>query len=126
MSDEFEQETQELGNAILMVYVLITRVCGLLPIPISLPFEGADTLHGEDMIAAVIRAANLIEDEPIDELIQAGIWGGCLHWLSAAHLFIRYMEASEYIVGQEVRINLATSGEVLHTVAHQLMDSSEE
>ncbi|WDO05546.1 hypothetical protein ME763_07700 [Streptomyces murinus] len=108
MSGEFEREAQGLGNAILMVYVPIARVCGLLPILISLLFEEADPLHGEGVIAAVIRVTNLIEDEPIDEILQAGVWGGRLHWFSAAHLFIRYMEASECIVGQEIRNDLAT------------------
>lgn len=126
MSDEFERQTRELGNIILAVYAMVIEVCGLLPIPIGLPdFEG-DTLHGEEMISAVTRVTDLIEDEPIDELLQAGIWGGCLHWLSAAHLFTRYMETGEGIVAQEIKINLATGGEALHTVAHMLIDSQEE
>ncbi|MGV4984534.1 hypothetical protein ACVB8X_14020 [Streptomyces sp. NRAIS4] len=126
MSDEFERQVRELGNIILTVYGMVIEVCGLLPIPISLPdFEG-DTLRGDEMIAAVTRVTDLIEDEPIDELIQAGIWGGCLHWLSAAHLFSRYMETGEDIVSQEIKINLATGGEALHTVVHMLIDSQEE
>jgi hypothetical protein len=121
MSDEFERETQNLGNAILTVYTLIIRVCGLLPIPISLPdFEG-DTLHGQEMISAVTRVVtDLIEDEPIDELLQAGLWGGCLHWLSAAHLFSRYIETHERIVALEIEINLVTGADALTTVEEVL------
>jgi hypothetical protein len=126
MSDESEREIQTLGIAILGIYTLISRVCGFLPIPIELPtFEG-DTLHGGDAIEAVTRITDLIEDEPIDEDLQAGIWGGCLHWLSAAHLFARFLETGEHVVSLEIRINLVTAGETLHTVAHMLIGDLEE
>lgn len=126
MSDEHERETQELGNAILGIYTLITRVCGLLPIPISLPDFEENHLDGAEMIEAVTRITDLVEDEPIGEDLQAGIWGGCLHWLSAAHLFTRYMETGERIVAMEIRLNLVTGGDVLHTVAHMLIDQQDE
>lgn len=126
MSDERERETQELGNAILTIYTLITRVCGLLPIPISLPDFEEDHLDGAQMIEAVTRITDLVEDEPISEDLQAGIWGGCLHWLSAAHLFTRYMDTGERIVAMEIRLNLVTGGEVLHAVAHTLIDQQDE
>ncbi|MEU3899757.1 hypothetical protein [Streptomyces sp. NPDC045251] len=126
MSDEFERETQNLGNALLGIYTLIMRMCGFLPIPISLPYFEKDTLHGEQMIAGVSRVIELIEDEPIDEDLQAGIWGGCLHWLSAAHLYNRWMEHHEHLVSLEIRINLVTAGETLHTVVHELIDSQDE
>lgn len=126
MSDEFERETQNLGNALLGIYILITRVCGLLPIPISLPDFEEDVLHSERMIEGVTRIIDLIEDEPIDEDLQAGVWGGCLHWLSAAHLYSRWMEHHEHLVSLEIRINLVTGADALHTVAHELIDSQDE
>ncbi|MFD4258218.1 hypothetical protein ACFWR9_11455 [Streptomyces sp. NPDC058534] len=125
MSDEFERETQNLGNALLGIYILITRVCGFLPIPISLPTFEEDVLHGEQMIEGVTRVIDLIEDEPIDEDLQAGIWGGCLHWLSAAHLYNRWMEHHEHLVSLEIRINLVTGADALHAVAHELIDPQE-
>ncbi|MFB7596906.1 hypothetical protein [Streptomyces sp. NPDC056160] len=126
MSDESEREIQNLGIAILGIYTLISRVCGFLPIPITLPDFEADTLRSGEMIAAVVRITELIEDEPISEDLQAGIWGGCLHWLSAAHLFSRYMETAEHVVSLEIRVNLVTAGETLHSVAHELIDTQED
>lgn len=126
MSDEFERETQELGNAILAVYLLITRVCGLLPIPISLPDFEEDVLTGERMMEGVARLIDLIEDEPISEETQAGIWGSCIHWHSAAHLYQRWMEHHEHLVATEIRLNLVTAGDVLHAVGHELIDSQDE
>jgi hypothetical protein len=126
MSDESERETQNLGIAILGIYTLITRVCGFLPIPITLPDFADNTLHGQEMIQAVTKVTEVIEDEPISEDLQAGIWGGCLHWLSAAHLFSRYMETGEHIVSLEIRINLVTGGEALGAAARELIRSREE
>ncbi|GAB2714570.1 hypothetical protein [Streptomyces bullii] len=126
MSDESEREIQDLGRSIIGIYTLITRVCGLLPLPIRLPDFVDDVIHGAEMIEGVARVVDLIEDEPIDEDLQAGIWGGCLHWLSAAHLYGRYLELQEHLVSLEIRINLVTAGEALHIVAHELLDSQED
>jgi hypothetical protein len=122
MSDEPERETQQLGVALLAVYTLLMRVCGLLPIPIGLPdFEG-DTLHGEEMNEAVKRVVNVIGDEPIDEILQAGVWGSALHWLAASHLFSRYMGTEDGIVALEVRMNIVLAHDGLHEVEAVLLE----
>jgi hypothetical protein len=126
MSDESEREIQTLGIALLTVYTLISRVCELLPIPITLPDFDGDVLHGPEMISAVTRVTELVEDEPISEDLQAGLWGGCLHWLSAAHLFSRFMQTGEHVVSLEIRINLVTGADALHIVAHQLTGNQDE
>ncbi|MGW6292471.1 hypothetical protein [Streptomyces sp. NPDC055058] len=126
MSDEHEREVQDLGNALLGIYTLIIRVCGFLPIPITLPEFRDNVLHGSEMIEGVTRIVDLIEDEPINENLQAGIWGACLHWIAAAHLYERYLATKERIVSLEIRINLVTGGDALHAVAHELIDSQEE
>ncbi|MFE6362958.1 hypothetical protein ACFVP3_23540 [Streptomyces sp. NPDC057806] len=121
MSDESERETQLLGNMLLAVYTLLHRVCGLLPIPITLPDFDGDTLQGAEMNEAVTRVVEVIADEPVDELIQAGLWGAGLHWLSASHLLSRYMETGEDIVALEIRINIVTAHDGLHAVEDLLL-----
>lgn len=51
---------------------------------------------------------------------------GCLHWLSAAHLYSRWMEHHEHLVSLEIRINLVTGADALHHVAAELIDSQDE
>ncbi|MFF8406925.1 hypothetical protein ACF06P_35520 [Streptomyces sp. NPDC015684] len=121
MSDESEREIQVLGNTILAVYSLLRRVCALLPIPIQLPDFDGDTLQGTEMNEAVTRVVDVIADEPIDELLQSGIWGASLHWLAASHLFSRYMEKNEDVVSLEVRINIVTAHDGLHLVEELLL-----
>ncbi|WP_432169076.1 hypothetical protein [Streptomyces sp. 1222.5] len=121
MSDESERETQVLGNMILAVYHLLSRVCGLLPIPIQLPDFDGDTLHGTEMNEAVTRVVDVVADEPVDEIILAGIWGASLHWLSASHLFSLYLEKNEEILAMEVRLNLVTAHDGLHAVEDVLL-----
>ncbi|MGW1796894.1 hypothetical protein ACWCQN_13000 [Streptomyces sp. NPDC001984] len=125
MSDDRERKTQELGVALYGIYTLISRVCGLLPIPIKLPTFEDDVLHGQEMIKAVTRVIDLIEDEPMDELLQAGIWGGSLHWLSAAHLYSRFIETGEHVVGLEITINLVTAGDAIIEVARVVTEDQE-
>ncbi|MGP4085475.1 hypothetical protein [Streptomyces sp. KR55] len=121
MSDESERETQYLGNALLAVYALLHRVCLLLPIPIQLPeFEG-DTLRGTEMNEAVARVVKVIEDEPVHEFIQSGIWTSSLHWLSASHLFSRYLETGEDILSLEIRLQIAIAHDGLHAVEDLLL-----
>ncbi|QIJ62566.1 hypothetical protein [Streptomyces sp. JB150] len=121
MSDEFERETQLLGNMLLAVYTLLHRVCGLLPIPIQLPDFDGNTLRGTEMNEAVTRLVEVINDEPVDELVQSGIWGAGLHWLSASHLFSRYMDTREGIVALEIRLNIVTAHDGLHAVEDLLL-----
>jgi hypothetical protein len=121
MSDESERETQLLGNMLLAVYTLLHRVCGLLPIPIQLPDFDGNTLRGSEMNEAVTRLVEVINDEPVDELVQSGIWGAGLHWLSASHLFSRYMDTGEAIVALEIRLNIVTAHDGLHAVEDLLL-----
>ncbi|MFI5973533.1 hypothetical protein [Streptomyces sp. NPDC051452] len=121
MSDEFERETQMLGNTIVAVYLLLRRVCQLLPVPVQLPDFTGDTLNGEEMNEAVTRLVEVVTDEPVHELIQSGIWGAGLHWLSASHLFTRYMEKPERIVALEIRLNIVTAHDGLHAVEDALL-----
>lgn len=121
MSDESDREIQLLGTMILAVYALLRRVCALLPIPIQLPDDGDGVLHAAEMVDAVARIVEVIADEPVDELLQAGVWGGSLHWLSAAHLFSRYLETGESMVALEARINIMTAHDGLHVVEDLLL-----
>lgn len=126
MADEFERESQAMGLVLYTVYTLIAEVCGLLPIPITLPDFEDDTLRSTTMIEAVTRITEVIEDEPISEGIMAGLWGGCLHWLSAAHLLSLYTETGKPVVAMEIRLNTVTAHDTLHAVEHALLEEREE
>ncbi|MFJ6730011.1 hypothetical protein ACIQPQ_34440 [Streptomyces sp. NPDC091281] len=121
MSDEFERETQNLGVTLLAVYALLRRVCTLLPIPITLPDFEDGVLHGQEMTDAAARVVELVEDEPLDEELQAGVWGAALHWLGAAHLFTRYTVTHEKVVALEIRLIIVTAHDALHEVEDALL-----
>lgn len=116
MSDAFERETQVLGTMLITVYELLGRICEHLPIPIQLPGIDEDTFQGREMNEAAARVVEVIADEPVNELIQSGVWGAALHWLSGSHLFTRYLETREDVVALEVRLNLVTAHDGLHAV----------
>lgn len=121
MSDESEREIQNLGSMLLMIYMQLRTVCGLLPIPITLPDFEDDVLRGQEMTASVAQVINLIEDEPVDEFIQSGIWVAAVHWVSASHLFARYTVHNDEAVALGVRSNAILAHDTLHAVEDLLL-----
>lgn len=111
MSDHHDRMIQETGDRIARVYTLIVKICANLPLPIDLP--SGMIIEGSEAIPAVKRAVEIIQDQPIPNDVQMGIWGGCLHWLSAAHLFTALIDNDDRVLKLEIEINLATGGEAL-------------
>lgn len=120
MSDNHDRMIQEVGEHIGRIYSLIASVCRALPLPINLP-EGP-VIEGSEAIPAVKQVVRIIGDQPVDEVLQAGIWGGCLHWLSAAHLFTALLDHEDLVLRMEVEINLVTAGEGLILIAQELRE----
>ena len=124
MSDQPDYEAEDLTKVLVGIYVLIHKVCARLPLPIALPaFDGV--FDSTEILPAVIRVTEIIQDQPVDEDIQAGLWGGCLHWLSAAYLFHQWLHSQEDVLATMVRINLVTAGDALVAVAEELTRSEE-
>lgn len=113
MSDRHDRMIQEAGDSIGRIYALIVRICAHLPVPITLP--DGPVIEGSEAIPAIKRVVEIIADQPITEEIQVGIWGGCLHWLSAAHLFTALIDHEDQTLWMEIEINLTTGGEALVT-----------
>ncbi|MFJ8153943.1 hypothetical protein [Streptomyces sp. NPDC094468] len=126
MSDESDREIQNLGSLLLMVYMQFRTVCGLLPIPITLPDFEDDVLRGQEMTESVAQVTRLIEDEPADEFIQSGIWIAAVHWVSASHLFARYSAQPDEVVALGVRSNAVLAHDTLHAVEDLLLVERED
>ncbi|MFG2144117.1 hypothetical protein ACGFRG_07945 [Streptomyces sp. NPDC048696] len=119
MSDEFEQDKENLGLALARVYRLIAKVVSKLPIPIALP--GGPVYDSTEIVPATIRVTEIIEEQPIPQDLQVLIWGGCLHWIAAAHLFDRWLKTQEHVTTLEVQINLVAAGDAIIDAAAELM-----
>lgn len=120
MSDNHDRMIHEVGEHIGRIYSLIASVCRALPLPINLP--NGPVIEGSEAIPAVKRVVEIIEDQPVDEIIQAGIWGGCLHWLAAAHLYSALLDHEDQVLELEIGINLTTAGEGLVLIAKAIRE----
>lgn len=120
MSDNHDRMIQETGEHVGRIYQLIASVCRALPLPISLP--DGPVIEGSEAIPAVKRVVEIIDDQPIDDVLKAGIWGGCLHWLAAAHLFTALIDHEDTVLKMEIEINLATAGEGLIVMGKALRE----
>lgn len=120
MSDEFEHQVRETGNALAVTYKLLVQVCELLPVPITLP--NSEVIESREIIPAVARVVEIIEDQPINEIQQAGIWGACLHWLAGANLFTQMlaMETTDHMLDLQIQINVVVAGEALVLLSQEL------
>ncbi|WP_411140263.1 hypothetical protein [Streptomyces sp. x-80] len=119
MSDEFEHRVRETAHHLLVTYQLIIQVCELLPVPITLP--NSEVIESREIIPAVARVVEIIEDQPITEIQQAGIWGACLHWLAGANLFTQLLATpADPTLDLQIQINVVVAGEALVLISQEL------
>lgn len=83
MVDDHEDRQQEVADLIGMAYTLITKVLGLLPIPISLPATIGGEWTGSNASNALIRSQGLFMDLPIEEDTKVLLTQMILDWQTA-------------------------------------------
>ncbi|MGW7198473.1 hypothetical protein [Streptomyces chryseus] len=84
MSDFEEQAMNKLATDIGQLYSGLVTVCLNLPVMVTLP---TGEVSNVDMVPAVRRVMDLIEDQPMPEDQQATLFACCAFWLGALDLF---------------------------------------
>jgi hypothetical protein len=124
MSDEKDNLAQELGQSVTRMYLFLRKVCGLLPIPIVLPDQPG--MDSKEMNQAVARLARIIEDQPVDEEVQAYIYGAAINWLSASKVFSLFLGSRDDDTAEdEIKMLLIRSGDYCIDVVNLLTTPSE-
>ncbi|MGW4850160.1 hypothetical protein ACWEPZ_02865 [Streptomyces sp. NPDC004288] len=113
MSDKHDEEVKYLGEALIRCYLVVAGVCMYLPVPISLP--KGPLFDSQELIPAVARVVDLIEDQPVSTELKTGVFTGCLFWLAAAKLFARFVEqGGDPTAKAELELILIAAGEALN------------
>ncbi|UQA95643.1 hypothetical protein [Streptomyces halobius] len=98
MSDEREQILQELMKELGLYTAGLTITLVALPIPIKLPGnEGGGVNLARELLPAVIRAYEIVNEQPLPEEQQAWACAALLHWILATESILVYpVNAREY------------------------------
>ncbi|MFS4105111.1 hypothetical protein [Streptomyces sp. PD-S100-1] len=83
MADHEDQELTQLAIDVAVGYAQIMTALRHLPIPIQLP-EGL--VEPKDAVIGMMRALDLLEEEPLPEGIAHSIQVACASWLNAEDL----------------------------------------
>lgn len=81
--DNHEDRQQQVGDMIGAAYVLLTKVLGLLPIPIALPARIGEDWTGGDASDALLRSQGMIMDLPIEDDTKILLTQMILDWQTA-------------------------------------------
>ncbi|MFB6950194.1 hypothetical protein ACFCXP_11240 [Streptomyces niveus] len=84
MADSEDQAMERLAHHISMTYGVLATLCLSLPVAVTLPTGLVSNL---DVVPAVRRMMDIIEDQPMPEEQQATLFAACSFWLGAMDLY---------------------------------------
>ncbi|MFF1416551.1 hypothetical protein [Streptomyces sp. NPDC058280] len=84
MSDSEDATMELLTHRLTTTYTGLVATCATLPIPITLP---TGDVSSKDLIPAVRRIVEIVEEQPVPEDQQAQLFTGAVLWLAAADLY---------------------------------------
>ncbi|UQA95642.1 hypothetical protein [Streptomyces halobius] len=91
MSDEREQTLRELMEELSGYSGAVAVTLEALPVPIKLPgSESEDTDLAREMLPAVIRAFEILNEQPLPKEQQTWAAAALLHWITAAESVLIY------------------------------------
>jgi len=121
MSDASEWGMRNVAAELVDFYDLLVALVASLPIPISLPSGPA--YDSKEIVPAVRRVVEIINDQPVSDEVKAGVWGVCLHWLSAAEMFtLLTARGWDEIRAQQALINLTAASVALEGLEEVLRE----
>ncbi|MFI0530301.1 hypothetical protein ACH3XX_09655 [Streptomyces scabiei] len=84
MADSQDMTMGYLASRIGDIYTGIALLCMSLPVEIVLPIGSVSNV---EVIPAVRRVAEIVEDQPMPEEVQAELFASCVFWLAAIDLY---------------------------------------
>ncbi|MFE3123685.1 hypothetical protein HHL19_16425 [Streptomyces sp. R302] len=116
MSDQYDEDIQKVGAALIATYDILVRVCLRLPIPVTLPT--GPLLDSAELIPAVARVVDLMEEMPASTDLKLSVFTASLNWLAAGKLFSRYLDHPEDTTAKpEIELILCGAAEALANAA---------
>ncbi|WP_034090420.1 hypothetical protein [Streptacidiphilus albus] len=92
MSDENDHKFHFVLVQLLASYALLGRLLLELPVPVQLP---TGVIESGEMRAALIRAAQLAEEQPMPEPQQFQMEHACLLWIAADRMLSAFFASPE-------------------------------
>ncbi|MGW7198475.1 hypothetical protein [Streptomyces chryseus] len=89
MSDREEATTDRLMRRLAAYAQGITAVLGNLPLPITIP-TGEDASLMSDVRPSIIRAYEIVDEQPLPEALEILLIPTLLHWITGAELIVGY------------------------------------
>ncbi|MFJ2178909.1 hypothetical protein ACIOHE_39200 [Streptomyces sp. NPDC087851] len=119
MTDRADEMMEHAGHQIAHIYSGLASACAALPLPITLP---TGVVTSEEIIPAVRRIVEIIEEVPLPEDQQADLFAVATYWLAAVDLYgINVHEFEESRVAGVMGI-LLMAGETLGQLAEWLLN----
>ncbi|MFJ1858757.1 hypothetical protein ACIOHA_15780 [Streptomyces anulatus] len=120
MSDHQEARTDDLMRRLAHFAHGIDITMAALPIPIALP-KGEISLIG-DYLPAIIRAYEIVDEQPLPEVQQAAAVTSLLHWITATELALGYsLSGAEHRADAAV-LNCMLGEQILADLMEALVD----
>lgn len=84
MADSQDMAMGHLAARLGDIYTAIALLCMSLPVEIIIPIGSVSNV---EVIPAVRRVAEIIDDQPMPEEVQAELFASCVFWLAAIDLY---------------------------------------
>ncbi|MFM9675788.1 hypothetical protein [Streptomyces brasiliscabiei] len=84
MADSQDMTMRHLASRLSDIYTAIALLCMSLPVEIIIPIGSVSNVEA---IPAVRRVAEIVEDQPMPEEVQAELFASCVFWLAAIDLY---------------------------------------
>lgn len=123
MSDWNDITEEDFLLRLLHSYHHIAITVSLLPLPLTLP-PVRNGAHFTDFIDAIARTAEISEDIHAPEDVQAALFTGCLHWLTAIDLFNAHLNEPKEYRAEAITMNILCAERCLDPVIEWLATDS--
>ncbi|MER8233487.1 hypothetical protein [Streptomyces sp. NPDC094049] len=127
MSDNPRAKIEALLDNLTRTYLMLRKVCGILPIPILLPgsIQEAEEV-GMDILPAVARAVEIIEDQPLAPDIAREVESGALFWISALKVLRHLAQHGDDPTAEtEITLLLIAAGGALIDAASMILGETD-
>ncbi|MFF1416552.1 hypothetical protein [Streptomyces sp. NPDC058280] len=121
MSDSDDITTERLMERLSVYARGISMALSSLPIPIELPHGDGVSLI-KDFMPAVIRAYEIVDEQPIPEEQQAVACTALLHWVAAAELVIAFAVSTAQHRADGALLNMMCGEPLLADLIEWLVD----
>ncbi|MDX3831375.1 hypothetical protein [Streptomyces europaeiscabiei] len=122
MADSQDMAMSYLASRIGDIYTAIALLCMSLPVEIVLPIGSVSNI---EVIPAVRRVAEIVEDQPMPEEVQAELFASCVFWLAAIDLYGLLTQDFHEVRVQSALANLIMAEDSAKAVAVWIKDQQD-